>query len=164
MDIFYPVTAINRDGNTRVLDTEDALHDFCRKTKDVGPEWAYYPVFATWAYSKMPVGGYPMAWILRDDRGRPVDPRKDFACGSEVSGAYLYYFGRGGAYISRRDDVRHAMEKGLPIPGTRKRKRRKCHCPTVCGGRIQEARMNGRNGRKRYGAEDNARENDIDLI
>ena len=167
MNIFYPVTAINRNGSTCILDNENALREFCQEHKTVGPEWSYYPSHATftWAYRDMPVGGYPMTWILRDDSGHPVDPHKDLDFRSDISGTYLYYFGRGGAYISRRKDVRRAIEKGLPIPGTRKRKRRKCQCRPNCGGSVQEARFNGsgRSGRNRYSADDNARENDITL-
>ena len=126
MDIIYPVTAISRDGNTRVLNNLAELRTFCRAHGAVGPEWTHYNCGPLARYR---MDGHPMAWILRDDRGRPVDPRKDFDNDRFYDyGDRIVYYNYGGnrrASFAGRNDVHRAMELGLPIPGVHKRNRRK---------------------------------------
>lgn len=74
MKYLFPVTAINRDGSTRVLNRVADVVDFVRslrRNEKVGEEWTGHDFYV------FGVGYRPTYndWILRDDAGRPVDHR-----------------------------------------------------------------------------------------
>ena len=150
MEILYPVTAIHRGGKTVVLDNVEAIRDFVRNKK-VGPEWSAlaWTFGHDWQTRLYSAGHYGNSvdndWILRDDRGRSVDPRAD-----PITYTVRFVWER----ISRS---RTAAAKGLPIPHTGKRKRRKhggCHCD-YCTSISKKRALNILTD-----AENNARENE----
>ena len=76
MNYLFPVTAINRDGTTRVLDTVADVLAFVHSIPTtryaqvrVGQEWLNYDPRWSW----LTTNAVDNEWILRDDRGRPVD-------------------------------------------------------------------------------------------
>ncbi len=153
MNILYPVIAVNRDGVTIVLDTIEDVRNFIR-----GKKVGVYFLESTWVWGKdrrpirgshggLSVGYYTPKehdWILRDDRGRKVDPRE-----KPITREYDWV-------DDRLRSRQHAAAKGLPIPGIRKRKRRKCHCIESCGGSHNDARS------ARITVDINCEENDFD--
>lgn len=133
MKILYPVVASNRDGKTCLLYTAEEVKAF-RVGRKVSVEWRYYPFgFGydwrvknyQWSY-RLEDKFEDFDWILRDDRGRPVDPNLP---PFRDNHGYNHRYGE-----KRIAEIRAAAEKGLPIPGLRRYKRRKCHCYEYCGG------------------------------
>lgn len=76
MRYLFPITAINRDGGTKVLHSAADVLNFVSKYRNryhitlVGEEWIRDGE-ALWSWrSNEPIENL---WILRDDRGHPVD-------------------------------------------------------------------------------------------
>lgn len=72
MRYLFPVIALNRDGDTCLLYTVQEVRDFVSGRK-VGAEWTTFDIGHYTYFGKSIAND----WILRDDRGRPVD-YKDF--------------------------------------------------------------------------------------
>lgn len=153
MEILYPVTAIHRDGETRVLRNLNEIAEFVRGRR-VGPEWVTFRDEMAAILARLGGhGGRECDWILRDDRGRPVNHE-------HLSLPPLPRMGKWDIRFRARDaEKRRAMELGLPIPGTGKsrRGRHSCRCE-YCLSSIK-----GRVLDRLADFEENASENDFDI-
>lgn len=143
MQYQFPLTAINRKGETRIFNDAESFRKFAfdRTNGGVGAYWmearGYFgtdrnKLIRVYQESTIRERWYPSGvknnWIVRDNRGRPVDSQ-DF---------YVpYVWPHGYRWTAERQK---AAENGLPIPGTGKRRRRKCHCREACGGSHRDAR------------------------
>jgi hypothetical protein len=127
MNILYPVVAINRDGTTELLYNYEEVCAFVR-THRVGNTWEFHTYRAVYSRGEFTRDYFTkfFDWILRDDRGRKLSPN-DFPTTYSVG----YWSDR---WEKRQEEKRHAAETGLPIPGTGKRKRRRCRCLEACSG------------------------------
>lgn len=127
MKILFPVIATHRDGDTVLLYDLMELSSFVRGRR-VGSNWFGIPStrFGIPTYRALEVVQYD--WILRDDAGRPID-----WCAVDLPELPNWRFGgfyatRYKYYAKRRKELQNAIDKGLPIPGTGKRKRGRHSC------------------------------------
>jgi hypothetical protein len=127
MNILYPVVALNRDGTTELLYNHEEVCEFVRKRR-VGATWELRTYRRLYFRGEFIRDYFTKSfdWILRDDLGRKLDP--DYFPTTYSVG---YWSKR---WEKRQEDKSHAAEVGLPIPGTGKRKRRKCRCLEACSG------------------------------
>ena len=144
MEYQFLLTAINAKGKTRIFSDAEAFRKFAfdHTNGGVGAYWMEARDFflngsagkLIRIYRESTIterwyrNGVKNNWIVRDNRGRPVD-KKDF----EVP------------YVSRygyrwTQERQHAADNGLPIPGTGKRRRGRCRCREACGGSHHDAR------------------------
>ncbi len=130
MEYQFPLTAIHRNGTTRVFNDAKSFLEFTRDRSNgnIGGFWA--ETHMHWngnrkmlrLYSESSLDwwtGVQNDWIVRDDYGRPVDKSKIVLPDGEVFPVQGYWNKR---FARQKEAVAHAMEKGLPIPGTRKRR------------------------------------------
>lgn len=131
MNILYPVVALNRDGTTELLYTKEAVCEFVR-IHNVGATWELRSYRFNWMTRNRDYFTKVFNWILRDDRGRKLDP-SDFPTTYDSSNCPWT------KRWNQREKVKaRAIEQGLPVPRTGKRKRRKCRCFEVCSGNKRE--------------------------
>lgn len=113
--IEYPITALDRGGNTVLLYNIEEARAF-DATHKVGDEWSYWGQYyrdqrRIPPYYWSAIDPIIVDWIFRDDFGQPVNPadiRRPFVMRKW-----------------HRKGVVEAAAKGLPIPGSGKRKYRR---------------------------------------
>ena len=142
MKYLFPLVATNRDGQTRIFNDAASFRAFAfdRTNGGVGAYWMEArdffgnrrQLFRIYEESTIRErwyrSGVKNTWIVRDDRGRPVD-KDEFIVKDTRRYSYRW-----------TEERQKAAEQGLPIPGTGKRRKRKCHCIEVCGGNHRDAR------------------------
>lgn len=142
MKYLFPLVATNRDGKTRIFNDADSFRKFAfdRTNGGVGAYWMEARDFFGKTTNLFRIhhestirdrwyrSAVKNAWIVRDDRGRPVD-KNEFIVQDNRSYNYRW-----------SEERQQAADLGLPIPGTGKRRKRKCHCIEVCGGNHRDAR------------------------
>jgi hypothetical protein len=147
MEYQFPLTAIHRNGTTRVLEDAKSFLEFARDSTNgnVGAYWL--ETYQGWGserlvrlYAKDTLRwrtGVENDWIVRDTRGRPVDKEKvTLPPGQKLKPVVYNYAGNWGIRRAQRDKaIARAMELGLPIPGIRKRRWHR-----------KSSTINGRNG------------------
>jgi hypothetical protein len=103
----YPLNAVHKSGFVFLLYSLEEVHDFIRKygrfyEKRVSCHTTWNPYTSVLVIND---------WIVRDDRGQIV--KYDDIPSLPYSGGW---------WIRKQEERKAAAEKGLPIPGTRKRR------------------------------------------
>jgi hypothetical protein len=126
MDYLFPITAINRGGETRIFYDAEALWAFIRDRNN-GNVGGYWTESYGWRFNDRPralikvcdnadsrfwTDIYRNDWILRDDRGRAVDKERIPAPPFQSKSKWL------ARWNQRYGGKDRAAELGLPIPGT----------------------------------------------